>query len=1272
MPPVNYAPLSEASDVLPLLTPVVNCNPDTLPSIQHQPTLPPPQASPKIKPPPGTGSQSLRQSSLPLWQMFGSAFNTPAVMANMVTGGESLDLDILAKAAVSKRKEQECQSAEAAARDSVIAELHRRAARQAALSAAAQQHAVNWLQAPMDADDADYVKHHVDIVQTLLAQANLLQPVTSGKVKPAADIAAAGKATIIAAAKAAAAEQAAGLATAATISDPVAAASAKAAAVDRAAAVVTAAVTSASAAEATANSAAAVAALQAAAADGAAPAAAVALAVDEAARALAAAKAKATATAEAALRAAVAQEKQRVVKKANTQLFVPLNQALGGLVDYPSDDDSHMSRALTGSQNLAQPSKGEAEVSSAERRALAAAAAQQHLSDRLNPAQAGQGSAHQPASWLPMYSMDPSSSHQQASSGAAGGDGDLEADATGGTPKAAHSSDGTGLAGAVLPCSRLSGQQLGEVLDSLRELGSVHMNLSLLSGTGVLAFVDCVRQSPEASVAYMADMISRQWRRSLASHLYTVTQPWPNRNLAQETAQLLEQCASRWALPLPPPPEATPAAPIQAYASGNKKKRKRDGWDSKKGSKTSAALLRASGSAPEAQTLHQLSKAKQDESLEARRLKRDLQTLHNDPSTLSPTPSPQAAATAATITLSEQAAQQTSGVAPATESQLQAAGALVNPDQPVASTAADRAAAAVTAVEGSAPADSTHADKPSAVSVVNDADVAEPEVGNDVPHADGSEAVAADEDAVVPQAINITQHSSEGSKMPDASKHEQSPAVAVLPLDKQVTDRQTEGDIHDHNNEQAQLPGASDATRTETAIQQPAEDELQEEPQQSKRVAPAKPKGKRKAVASLKGTAKRQKGKQDNREASPAAPDTAAGKTAAPSQQEDAAAAAPVRPAAAAKPAASKAQSVAAEAAATKQGGRTVKKGASSASGAGIKKAAAKPSAAATKTGGTATSGAKRKARAAALASDSDADDTENDKADHSADDAPDAAGQAVEAAAAEADEAVAAPSVPRDRRNKAKEPKLPPAPQPAQAVKRATKQQKLPFTKVAPISPKSGKAGVTATATSAAAAASAGSGSKTGKGKASDKKSGASSEPASSAKEPKGKQVKSSPKAAAPSKQQKTSGKQQKPKAAAGKDTKAAAAPEESATDGDESEADGEAGPSSKELAKDTPVCRAVSYLKQQQQRLSEGSYTQLKPVALATSKGTLQRLSKLPGWNRQSARKKHYASCDAALQAAVSRHKGDCADVTKKRAKKEVLRLAADLVTAVEDLAT
>jgi len=528
-------------------------------------------------------------------------------------------------------------------------------------------------------------------------------------------------------------------------------------------------------------------------------------------------------------------------------------------------------------------------------------------------------------------------------------------------------------------------------------------------------------------------------------------------------------------------------------------------------------LLQATGSAPEVQTLPHLSQAKQDDcqagSLEARRLKKDLQTLHTDPSTLGPTSYPQTAATAATIADSEQAAQWTTGVTSATELQLQAASPLVNPDQLVASTAAASAdtAAAVTAVQGSAPADSMHADKPSAVTAVNDVvDVAEPEVGNDVAHAEGSEAVAADEDAVMPQALNVTQQDAEGSKVPDAPKDEAPPADAVLPLDTGVTDRQKEGDVHNRTEEEEQqVPGASDATCTETAVQQPVEDELQEEPQQSKIAASAKPKGKRKAAASLKGNAKRQKGKQDDREASPV-PDKAAGKAAAPSQKEHADVA-PVRAAAAAKPAASKAvaaQPVAAEAAATKQGGRTVKKGASSASGAGIKKAAAKPSDAATKKGGTATSGAKRKASAAALASDSDADDADNDKADHTADDAPDEAGQAVEAAVAEADEAVAAPPVPRDRRNKAKEANIPPATQPAQAVKKATKQQKLPFTKAAPSSPKPGKAAVTATAASVAAAASAGTGSKTSKGKASEKKSGASSEPASSAKEPKGKQV--------------------------------------------------------------------------------------------------------------------------------------------------------------------
>ena len=48
-----------------------------------------------------------------------------------------------------------------------------------------------------------------------------------------------------------------------------------------------------------------------------------------------------------------------------------------------------------------------------------------------------------------------------------------------------------------------------------------------------------------------------------------------------------------------------------------------------------------------------------------------------------------------------------------------------------------------------------------------------------------------------------------------------------------------------------------------------------------------------------------------------------------------------------------------------------------------------------------------------------------------------------------------------------------------------------------------------------------------------------------------------------------------------------------------------------------------------------------------------------------------RHYMSCDAAVQANVARHKGDCAEITKKRAKKELLRLVGELLAAVQDLA-
>lgn len=68
-------------------------------------------------------------------------------------------------------------------------------------------------------------------------------------------------------------------------------------------------------------------------------------------------------------------------------------------------------------------------------------------------------------------------------------------------------------------------------------------------------------------MAFMASTMSRQWRSSLASHLYTVTQPWPNRNLAQEANQLVKQCAGKWGLALPPTPEAAQVAPTQVHLS---------------------------------------------------------------------------------------------------------------------------------------------------------------------------------------------------------------------------------------------------------------------------------------------------------------------------------------------------------------------------------------------------------------------------------------------------------------------------------------------------------------------------------------------------------------------------------------------------------------------------------------------------------------------------------------------------------------------------------
>lgn len=47
-----------------------------------------------------------------------------------------------------------------------------------------------------------------------------------------------------------------------------------------------------------------------------------------------------------------------------------------------------------------------------------------------------------------------------------------------------------------------------------------------------------------------------------------------------------------------------------------------------------------------------------------------------------------------------------------------------------------------------------------------------------------------------------------------------------------------------------------------------------------------------------------------------------------------------------------------------------------------------------------------------------------------------------------------------------------------------------------------------------------------------------------------------------------------------------------------------------------------------------------------------------------------RHFAACDASLQACLSKHKGDSTEATKKRHKKEVLMLVTEYLAAVQDL--
>ena len=72
------------------------------------------------------------------------------------------------------------------------------------------------------------------------------------------------------------------------------------------------------------------------------------------------------------------------------------------------------------------------------------------------------------------------------------------------------------------------------------------------------------------------------------------------------------------------------------------------------------------------------------------------------------------------------------------------------------------------------------------------------------------------------------------------------------------------------------------------------------------------------------------------------------------------------------------------------------------------------------------------------------------------------------------------------------------------------------------------------------------------------------------------------------------------------------------------------------------------MAFLTEQQKAIAGSTYVQLKPVVMTTCKGTLQRLSKLPGWNRQSIRKKWVSAqptsgfvvSASVLDAAVNLH--------------------------------
>lgn len=528
--------------------------------------------------------------------------------------------------------------------------------------------------------------------------------------------------------------------------------------------------------------------------------------------------------------------------------------------------------------------------------------------------------------------------------------------------------------------------------------------------------------------------------------------------------------------------------------------------------------MQASGSAPEAQTLHQLSQAKQAETVEVRRMKRDLQTLHSDPSTL---PKPPAAPTPANAVAAPQAAAQPAqqhhaDMFPLGAGAQQAAAAAqlqVFSDQAVTAAMESSTAAGIAAAPRLTDG-VTKTAQASAGDTTEIPDLAVAEGGANA--ADGDFTLGHARDATATNAPEATQASE--AKQDVSMGTDQIGTSAVQPQADDVRPVATES-------------AAGQEADTAGPAAQPRADG-QKAKKQGTAAATGKPKGKRNPPPVQKGVAKRQKLKQTDRsyseeaEAAMAPANQTARAYHADDDDDDDDEAAissdeETMPAAVnslAKTQSSKTKKAlkGKAAAGKKRAGK-----ASAITAHGKKHAAGTDGKAHAKAFGKKAAVKRGSTDASAVAADhNDVEDEDSMLLDDTDDKAQSITEAQDEAAAKVADQAEApSAAATRERRAKPKEILETFAKQSPQKAKKPAKQQKLPFHKAAASSPKQSKA--TAAAAAATSAASDGAAetaaapvAKAAKAKAgSEKKSAVSAEPVSSGKEAKGKQSKASPK---------------------------------------------------------------------------------------------------------------------------------------------------------------